>query len=979
VVARIPSTDERGARVNAALRRTAAAANAIAAAIGALGLLGWVAGSTALRTFGADFPLIQIGSALVLLCGAAALEAAQRGRLRPAVVGAGAIGGFAGATLAGHAVGATFGLDFAFLGLGAPGEARLVSVPAGLAALGLAAGILLHVSRAALAEALTEVLAALLAALAFVAVVGMTFRMLLFYSPAPLLGVSLPAASAYLVLAWSLLAGRPDPWLVAVLADQRPGAVVARWLLPAALAVPLALGWLRLLAERLGIVDEPLGAGLLTLLLTCVLGALALWIAAALDRFDASRRGAEEDARAHRERLQVVLASISDGVIATDRDGRVRFVNPAAEAFTGWTAASALGRPVAALLDLVEEHTGAPVESPLARALAERATVYAGGEPAVRARGGPLRPVELVAAPLRDERGETAGGVLVLRDAARRRESERAMRAAYAELDRRVVERTRLLAAIAASTPDLIYALDLEGRVLLANPAWLRARGMAETAVLGRKLGELADDPVAARHGGEDERHVIQSGAPSVVEEVFVRDGEPRTYLTTKAPLRDEAGRIAGLIGVATDITERKRAERDLEGLLAAEQRLRADAERANRAKDEFLAIVSHELRSPLNALRGWGHLLANTRPLDPALIERATAAIKRSVEHQARLIDDLLDTARIMSGKLTLERRPLDLCDVVNAALEVARPLAAAKHVAVRVSCDPVIPVRGDSGRLLQVATNLLSNAVKFTAEHGAIELVARLAGERARLTVRDDGIGIAPEFLPHVFDHFSQADTSTTRRAGGLGIGLALVRHLVALHGGTVHADSAGPGKGAEFTVELPAAPVATLAPRPAEGDGPTREGALAGRSVFVIDDDPDARETLAFALRQAGAAVDVFASGREMAARVADALARGAPPDLLLLDLAMPEEDGFAVLARIRAAERGFAAAGAIPAIAVSAFTEFDRDRLADAGFRGLVAKPVDRDRLERAISSVLEGSGAGAAPPDRAIAAAGRPRG
>jgi PAS domain S-box-containing protein len=611
---------------------------------------------------------------------------------------------------------------------------------------------------------------------------------------------------------------------------------------------------------------------------------------------------------------------------------------------------------LAAVLDLVDERSGAPVESPLPRALAERCTAVAGGEPAVRARGGALRPVELVAAPLRDEGGDTAGGVLVLRDAALRREGERALRAAYAELDRRVVVRTRLLAAIAAGTPDLIYALDREGRVLLANPAWLRARGMTEAAVLGRTLGELADDPVTARASGADEQRVIESGEASTVEEELVQDGEPRTYLTTKAPLRDDEGRIVGLIGVATDISERKRAERELESLLAAEQRLREDAERANRAKDDFLAIVSHELRSPLNALRGWGHLLANTRPLEPALIERATAAIKRSVEHQARLIDDLLDTARVISGKLTLERRPVDLCDVVNAALEVARPLAAARNVALRVSFDPVIRVRGDSGRLLQVATNLLSNAIKFTPENGVVQVDARLAGERARLTVRDNGIGIAPEFLPHVFDRFSQADTSTTRRAGGLGIGLALVHHLVALHGGTVRAASPGTGKGAEFTVELPAAP--DTAPRPLKRERPAVSAALAGRSIFVVDDDPDARETLAFALRQSGASVDVFASGREMAARVADSLASGSPPpDLLLLDLAMPDEDGFAVLARIRAAERAFGR-GAIPAIAVSAFTEFDRERLAQAGFRDLVAKPVDRDRLEHAISAVLD---------------------
>ena len=959
------SADARRARVHVALRRTATFANASAGVIGVLGLLGWVANNAALRTFGADFPLLQTASLLSLIAGAAALHAAQRGRLRPALGSALLVALLAGGTLVAHATGVTLGLDFAFLGLGTPDEARLMSVPTALAALGVATGVALHSYRTPIVDALTEALASGIAALAFVALVGMTFRVLLFYAPAPLLGMSLPGAIGFLLLALSLLAGRPDPWLERVLADQRPGAVVTRWLMPAALVVPLALGWIRLFAERVGVIDETLGAGLLTLLMTVVLGALALWIAAALDQIDASRRGAEADARAQRERLQVVLASIGDGVIATDRDGNVRFVNPAAEFFTGWTATAASGRPLAEMLDVVDGHSEQPVASPLDCALQERRTVMAGGEPAVRARGGAVYPVELVAAPLRDEGGEVAGGVLVLRDAAMRREGERAMREAYAELDRRVVERTRLLATITASTPDLIHAQDLDGRILLANPAWLEARGLTETRALGRKVLELTPDSRVAQQSDAEERHVIESGQSSVVEELVAHNGGSRTYLVTKSPLRDEHGGIVGLIGVATDITDRKRAERELESLFATEQRLREEAERANRAKDEFLAIVSHELRSPLNALRGWAHLLASTRPLEATLVERATAAIKRSVEHQARLIDDLLDTARIMSGKLTLERRSVDLVEVVNAALELVRPLAATKHVELRAAFDqPAIIVVGDSGRLQQVVTNLLSNAIKFTPENGLVETLAGRDGSRVQLAVCDNGIGIAPEFLPHVFDRFTQADTSTTRRAGGLGIGLALVRHLVELHGGAVHAQSAGTGQGAQFTIHLPAAPDAAapaLRPGEALAEFRTREAALAGRTVFVIDDDSDVRETLAFVLRQAGASVEVFAAGREMAARIAESLSVGDPPDVLLLDLAMPEEDGFAVLARVRAVEESAGDAARerpIPALAVTAFTEFDRERLATAGFRGLVAKPIDRERLVRAILSLFE---------------------
>src|SRR5438128_7327959 len=251
----------------------------------------------------------------------------------------------------------------------------------------------------------------------------------------------------------------------------------------------------------------------------------------------------------------------------------------------------------------------------------------------------------------------------------------------------------------------------------MANPAWNKA------------VGKTGDEAMTL---DDKERLVLDSGEAIIIEETI----NERTYLTTKAPLRDEQGRIIGLIAVATAITERKNAQRELEKLVVAEQRLRAEAERANRAKDEFLAIVSHELRSPLNALRGWSHLMVTTRPLDGSLIERAAKAIKRNVDHQTRLIDDLLDTSRIVSGKLTIERRVVNLADTVLAALDAARPVAVAKHLELRFSPDdPAIMVSGDAGRLQQLASNLLSNAVKFTPEGGAISVQLHKNAERVQL----------------------------------------------------------------------------------------------------------------------------------------------------------------------------------------------------------------------------------------------------
>jgi signal transduction histidine kinase/CheY-like chemotaxis protein len=431
-----------------------------------------------------------------------------------------------------------------------------------------------------------------------------------------------------------------------------------------------------------------------------------------------------------------------------------------------------------------------------------------------------------------------------------------------------------------------------------------------------------------------------------------------QTFLTTKSPLRDEQGRVIGLIAVATDITERKHAQRELEKLVVAEQRLRAEAERANRAKDEFLAIVSHELRSPLNALRGWSHLMATTRPLELSLVERAVRAIKRNVDHQTRLIDDLLDTSRIVSGKLTIERRAVNLVETVLAALEAVRPGAAAKGIDLRFTPDAAaIMVVGDAGRLQQLASNLLSNAVKFTPERGAIGVLLLKNGERVQLQVKDNGIGIAPEFLPHVFDRFTQADTSAARRAGGLGIGLALVRHIALLHGGQVRADSAGAGRGATFTVDLPAS-TAAPAPRHAPERRRSSEAPLGGVRVWVADDDVDAHEVAALTLGQAGAGVAGFGSAAELVAALDRARSAAEPlPDVLLIDLAMPGEDGFEALRRVRALEDAQGAGHRIPALALTAFTQIERERLRAAGFADRVDKPLDADKLIAAIRAVL----------------------
>ena len=982
--------------ISSRLGRFGDAAFGVVAAIAAITLWGWAIDSPPMRDFGTGYPAMPPAGALAYLLLACSFFAANgRGsRDRFAAFAAAALSGAISLlSLAEHAGFAT-GMAFQVLPAAKLLPPLILSPAAATAILLLSLTVPLGRELRILQLPSSSVIAGVVGSVAFFALLGWSLRVLSFDIAAPLLGFSLPGALCAVLAAIAVAARRPGRWLVETLTGRGTGAVVTRWLLPAAFGVPLVFGWIRLLAERRGLFSEAFGMALFTLVMIVVFGALVLWVARTLDRIAAQRALAEEQAGEQREWLHVTLGSIGDGVVATDAKGRVRFLNPAAQRLTGWRAAEAAGRPAAELLQLFDERNGISIDSPLDAALRTRVATTAAGEPALRARDGSVHAVDVNAAPILDPTFGTQsspyssplGAVLVLREAAVQRKAERAMREAYTELDQRVVRRTAalerastalrernaLLNAITTSTPDLIYAKDRQGRLLMGNPAWMQAMG---------RIGEAE-----SAHAGLDDndRLVLESGEPMTIEQVLLGAGEvparKRTFLTTKSPLRDEQGRILGLIGVATDITERKQAQGELETLVVAEQRLRAEAERANRAKDEFLAIVSHELRSPLNALRGWSHLLITTRPFEPAMAERAAKAIKRNVDAQTRLIDDLLDTSRIVSGKLNIERRVVNLVEIVLAALDAIRPGAAAKNIDLRFNpVEASIMVTGDAGRLQQLASNLLANAVKFTPDRGSIEISLLKNGERVQLLVKDNGIGIAPEFLPHVFDRFTQADTTAARRAGGLGIGLALVRHIALLHGGQVRAQSPGVGRGALFTVELPAVANAGHAVVP-EDRRRIPAGALRGARVWLVDDDTEAHEVVALTLQQTGARVQSYGSCGELVAALEAALP-DSPPDVFLVDLMMPGEDGFETLRRVRALEMAAGLERPVPAIALTAFTQIERERLIGAGFRDRVNKPVDADKLVAAIRGALRG-GAGEdsayVPPEKDRRVASIPR-
>ncbi|MEK7830419.1 MAG: hybrid sensor histidine kinase/response regulator, partial [Acidobacteriota bacterium] len=386
--------------------------------------------------------------------------------------------------------------------------------------------------------------------------------------------------------------------------------------------------------------------------------------------------------------------------------------------------------------------------------------------------------------------------------------------------------------------------------------------------------------------------------------------------------------------------------------------------------KDEFLAVVSHELRSPLNAILGYNHIM-RLDPYDTEQIRKASDIIERNARTQLQLIEDLLDTARIISGKLRLETRQIDLVPVLADALNMARPAAEAKSIDLRARYDlkPEM-ILGDAARLQQVISNLLSNAIKFTPGGGRAELRMEQSDGHIRITVSDTGQGIAPEYLPHIFDRFYQGDGSSSRRHSGLGLGLALVKHLVELHGGKVEAASEGSGNGASFSLMLPLAAQAATARDevPAmTGFSEVRTGsaiplpntvAIAGLRLLVVDDQPDARMLLSEFLRKCDAVVTSAASADE-----ALSILSNSPdekwPDVLVLDIAMPGEDGYALLARVRAleAERGIAPYRQTPAVALTAMARSeDRLRALSAGFQMHVAKPMEPAELAMVISSL-----------------------
>jgi signal transduction histidine kinase len=493
----------------------------------------------------------------------------------------------------------------------------------------------------------------------------------------------------------------------------------------------------------------------------------------------------------------------------------------------------------------------------------------------------------------------------------------------------------------------------------LYNDGFIPLLGEKHPAAMGERARDCWRDAwpvVGALLNG-----VITKGEAVLHEEMLVpiiRQGrlEDAWWNYSYSPAFDDAGDIRGVLVVATETTAEVSVRNQLERMNARESFLRKNAEAANRAKDEFLATVSHELRTPLNAILGWSAILREQ--CDPTRLEKGLGIIERNGWAQAKIIEDILDVSRIISGKVVLDLSRVVLAAVVQNAIESVRPAATAKQIQLELLLDGArTELIADEGRLQQVVWNLVSNAVKFTPAGGLVRVEASRRNGSVAIVVADTGKGISSEFLPYVFDRFRQDDASTTKRYGGLGLGLAIVRHLVELHGGTVSAKSDGEGFGAIFEVVLPIRAVLPgdypPAPRDLDSacaDAPRLGAVLCGIHVLVVDDEPDARGLLSAVLTDAGATVTEVAS----VAAAMDELAKGSV-SAVVSDIGMPSEDGYMFMDRMRA--EGLATRG-VPSLALTAYARAeDRERALRAGFREYLAKPVDAATLVRAVADMV----------------------
>ncbi len=520
-----------------------------------------------------------------------------------------------------------------------------------------------------------------------------------------------------------------------------------------------------------------------------------------------------------------------------------------------------------------------------------------------------------------------------------------------------------------SSIGDAVISTDVEGRVTFMNGVAEKLTGWTQAEAIGCSLMDIFQILNEESRQPVENPALLTLSAGAIVglanpTVLISKDGTEWPIDDSAAPIRNEQGEVVGTVLVFRDISERKRLELERERLLATAQAAQKEAEQANRLKDEFLATASHELRTPLTAVVGWSRMLRAGK-LDAENSARALEAIERNATLQTKLIDDLLDVSRIITGKLTLDRRAIEIAHVVSDAVDTVRPAADAKNITIETSFDAEAgPVLGDANRLQQVVWNLLSNAVKFTPKNGRIEIALQRVNSEVEISVGDSGEGISSEFLPYVFDRFRQGDGKTTRVHSGLGLGLAIVRQLVESHGGTVNAHSAGPGRGATFKLRLPVLSISNVTGARTAARDLTLKTAriidelgiecppqLEGVRVLVVDDDSDTRQMLKAVLSECLADVITAASAAEAIKEI-----ERRKPDVLVSDLGMPEQDGYELIKKVRSMEFEDKTAK-IPALALTAYAKAeDRVRALAVGYQVHLSKPVEPAEFVRVVANL-----------------------
>ena len=642
---------------------------------------------------------------------------------------------------------------------------------------------------------------------------------------------------------------------------------------------------------------------------------------------------------------ETVMSGMGEGLYTVDTEGRLTFMNPAAQRILGWTLDELLGR----CMHNVTHHSrpdGTPFpqeECAGLQVLREGKTLTEYHDVFIR-KDGTFFDVVYSSSALRSG-DKITGLVVVFRDVTERKRAEQEIRF-----------QARLLDAV----EQAVIATDVDGTIIFWNSFAETLYGWPSAEALGANILELTPSPAMQQQGAEI-LELLKSGQSWTGEfEVQRRDGTFFPAMVTDSPIINAEGELVGFVGVSTDNTLRRRAEEERENLLLREREARAESEAANRLKDEFLATLSHELRNPLNVVIGYSEILRRSGETQKhPFVIKAAETIRRNALAQSQLVSDLLDLSRLQMGKLSLDRQPVSLSTVITEAVETVSADARAKGISLRINlASEILFVDGDAIRLGQIAWNLLNNAVKFTPANGEITVTLDQEGDQARLVVADTGQGIAPQFLPQVFEMFRQEDASSSRRQGGMGIGLALVRQLTELHEGRVQADSAGVDCGARFTVWIP---LYRPGSEELRSESVSVSGALRSKFILVVDDSPESTEMMGKLLQLEGAFVEMARSGAE-----ALEISNQKRFDLVISDISMPEMDGYQLLRELRKLPQ----MADVPAIALTGYgRSADIERAHAEGFAEHLTKPVDIDQLLVIVRRLTgENGGPTAAKPD-----------